>query len=236
MQLLLYDKISSRTKCFPFCRLTASIFKVIIDLLDISEDDKPDIVFGKALENASFWTEIFAAEGNEIHLQSVQKYKPCLKTSLKANAWIKYKRDCRLLWIADKTSKIAGILNILQDEFRQKIQVENKMGITSTPSELDAALFQLIVLGHLSTGSMAYTLKPNTTRNASQNLPAGSTVMQISTGGQYCSFGDMRIFQGSELSRGELAQRVAGMIRWEDGNHFDDTFSPECPDCVSTVK
>ncbi|CAG2207757.1 unnamed protein product [Mytilus edulis] len=46
---------------------------------DISEDDKPDVVFGKALENASFWTEIFTAEGNEIHLQSVQKYKPCLK-------------------------------------------------------------------------------------------------------------------------------------------------------------
>lgn len=57
--------------------------------MEISESDKPEKVFGKALEHASFWTEIFTAEGNEIPLYSLQKYKPCLKVM---DTFAKFKR------------------------------------------------------------------------------------------------------------------------------------------------
>ncbi|CAG2207754.1 RNF213 [Mytilus edulis] len=55
---------------------------------------------------------------------------------------------------------IGSIIQNLHDlNLKEYNMLHIDVGITSTPSELDAALFQLIVLGHLSTGSMAYTLE-----------------------------------------------------------------------------
>lgn len=64
---------------FIFCRLTANILKDIIDLLGIRGDEEPSYLFGKALEHATFWTEVFNAQGLDTYLQSVHKYKPSLK-------------------------------------------------------------------------------------------------------------------------------------------------------------
>ncbi|VDI17462.1 Hypothetical predicted protein, partial [Mytilus galloprovincialis] len=55
---------------------------------------------------------------------------------------------------------IGSIIKNLHDlNLKEYNMLHIDVGITGTPSELDAALFQLIVLGHLSTGSMAYTLE-----------------------------------------------------------------------------
>ena len=74
-------KVWLKTGVRVHSRFTVNIVKDIIDLLGITDDDNTEEVFFKALEHASFWIEIFNAEGSNDHIKTLQTHEPCLKVA-----------------------------------------------------------------------------------------------------------------------------------------------------------
>ncbi|XP_052068615.1 uncharacterized protein LOC127707897 [Mytilus californianus] len=59
-------------------RLTANIITIIVDLLGICDEYDLKEVFLKALDHATFWKEIFTAEGNPVIRDALLTYEPCM--------------------------------------------------------------------------------------------------------------------------------------------------------------
>jgi hypothetical protein len=96
----------------------------IIDLLGIADDDNTEEVFFKALEHASFWIEIFNAEGSNDHIKTLQTHEPCLKVA----------------------SSIASMQNILKSFHNVNCKSEKENSIISNYNNFQDHIFALLFI------------------------------------------------------------------------------------------